>query len=1649
MHAPAGAHMTLVLLGRLGQSALAALLLRIVQVDVEAERAHLLDQDVERFRNTGLERVVAAHDRLVHLGAAGDVVRLDGEHFLQRVRCTISFERPHLHFAEPLAAELRFAAQRLLGDEAVGADRTGVDLVVHEVMELEHVDVAHRHLAIEGIAGAAVMQRHLAGMLQPGEIEHVLDVGLLGAVEYRRRNRHAVAQIAAELDQLLLAQRPDRLVVAVDLLQELLERLGVVLGVVDVHRLPDPQAQAGAGPAEMGLEDLSDVHATGDTQRIQHDIDLRAVLEERHVLDRHDLRHHALVAVAAGHLVTGLDLALHRDEDLDHLHHAGRKLVAALQLLDLVEEALLEALLRLVVLLADGLDLGHQLVVRRGELPPLRARIFFEHRAGDLGILLEALRPGDALATLQHLGQAAVDVAVEDSLLVVAVLGEPLDLLTLDGERALVLLDAVAVEHTHLDDGALHARRHPQRGVAHVGGLLAEDRAQELLLRRHRALALRRDLAAEDVTGAHLGADIDDAGFVEVLERLFRDVRDVAGDFLRPELGVARHHLELLDVDRGEDVVLDDALGEQDRVFEVVAVPRHEGDEHVAAERELAELGRGAVGDDVALLDLIAHLHQRTLVDAGILVRALELHQPVDVDAGLGRIGFLGRAHHDTGGVHLVDHAGATRRDRGAAVARHDAFHAGAHERSFRPHQRHRLALHVRAHERAVGVVILQERNQRRGHRHQLLRRHVHEIDLVGRQHLHVAGVAAHDHVLGEAPAIVDRDVRLRDRVAALLHRREILDLVGDAAVLDLAVRRLDEAVLVHPRVGGERVDQADVRTFRRLDRADAAVMGRVHVAHLEARPFAGKTAGTERREPPLVRDLGQRVGLVHELRELRGAEELAHRRRRRLGVDQVLRHHRVDIDRRHPLLDRALHAQEADAVLVLHQLADRAHAPIAEVVDVVDIALAVAKIHECTNDGNDVFLAQHPHGVGRVEVEPHVHLHPADGREVVALGIEEQRLEHVLRGVERRRLARAHHAIDVEQRVLARHVLVDIERVADIGADIDMVDVEQRQLLVAGLDQHLEILLGDLLAGLGEDFTGLRVDQILGDVMSDQLLVGHAQRLEPLLRQLARRADGELLACLQHDLAGIGVDEIVDGLVAAEAVGIEWHAPAVLLPLVRDFAVEGAQNFLGIEAERKQQRRHRDLAAAIDARMHDVLGVELDVEPGAAVRDDARREQELARRVGLALVVVEEHAGRAVHLRDDHALSAVDDEGAVVGHERDVAHVDILLLDVLDRLGAGLLVDIEHDQAQRHLERRRIGHAALAALVDVVFRRLELVLDEFEHRGVGEVRDREHGLEHGLQALVGPAAGRLLHQQELVVGRLLNLDEVRHLRDFLNFPEKFANALATDKRLRHRLFSRFVEPSGPGRLSGRPQSIATVRTGVGAHFYAIRAATEPPPRCRCPAEPAAAADMGDSGGLNPKSPVCVSPWPGTRSATAPLSVCRTLARGLRRSPGRYARRGSCGDPRVLAPAALARGFGELSCAYFTSTLAPAFSSWALTFSASSLATPSLTGLGAPSTRSLASLRPSPVMARTSLITSIFFSPAAIRTTLNSVFSSTGAAPAPPGAAATATAAAAETPHFSSSIFARSAASSTVSFERSSTIFCRSAIAHPYGFETV
>jgi hypothetical protein len=94
----------------------------------------------------------------------------------------------------------------------------------------------------------------------------------------------------------------------------------------------DLLAETARGPAKMGFEDLSDVHTRRHAQRVQHDIDRRTVFEERHVFLRQNARDNTLVPVTTGHLVARLQLALHRDEHLDHLQHARRQIITALQL---------------------------------------------------------------------------------------------------------------------------------------------------------------------------------------------------------------------------------------------------------------------------------------------------------------------------------------------------------------------------------------------------------------------------------------------------------------------------------------------------------------------------------------------------------------------------------------------------------------------------------------------------------------------------------------------------------------------------------------------------------------------------------------------------------------------------------------------------------------------------------------------------------------------------------------------------------------------------------------------------------------------------------------------------------------------------------------------------------------------------------------------------------------------------------------------------------------------------------------------------------------------------------------------------------------------------------------------------------------------
>ena len=247
---------------------------RLDQLDVQTQRLQLLDQHVEALGEARLQRVIALDDGLVHAGAAHDVVALHGEELLQRVGRAVGLHRPDLHLAEPLAAELRLAAERLLRDERVGPDRAGVDLVVHQVVELEHVHDAHGDVLVERLAGAAVEEDRLARSGQPGELERALDVGS----RPRRRTRASAmktpplpssrARLTSSSSQPLEHSRSPRR--PCRSCEELLDLVGRAL-LVD-HRL-ELAAQLVGAPAEVDLQDLPDVHAARHAERVEDEVD--------------------------------------------------------------------------------------------------------------------------------------------------------------------------------------------------------------------------------------------------------------------------------------------------------------------------------------------------------------------------------------------------------------------------------------------------------------------------------------------------------------------------------------------------------------------------------------------------------------------------------------------------------------------------------------------------------------------------------------------------------------------------------------------------------------------------------------------------------------------------------------------------------------------------------------------------------------------------------------------------------------------------------------------------------------------------------------------------------------------------------------------------------------------------------------------------------------------------------------------------------------------------------------------------------------------------------------------------------------------------------------------------------------------------------
>ena len=110
-------------------------------------------------------------------------------------------------------------------------------------------------------------------------------------------------------------------------------------------------------------------------------------------------------------------------------------------------------------------------------------------------------------------------------------------------------------------------------------------------------------------------------------------------------------------------------------------------------------------------------------------------------------------------------------------------------------------------------------------------------------------------------------------------------------------------------------------------------------------------------RERAFVAQLGERIGLVHELRELGGTKELAQGSDHRTNVDQRHRRQLLLVTNGHAFFDDALHTSQADAQLVLDQLTHRLDAAVAEVIDVIGVLDPVVNLDHTAQESDHIAL--------------------------------------------------------------------------------------------------------------------------------------------------------------------------------------------------------------------------------------------------------------------------------------------------------------------------------------------------------------------------------------------------------------------------------------------------------------------------------------------------------------------------------------------------------------------------------------------------------------------------------------------------------------------------------------------------------------------
>ena len=339
---------------------------------------------------------------------------------------------------------------------------------------------------------------------------------------------------------------------------------------------------------------------------------------------------------------------------------------------------------------------------------------------------------------------------------------------------------------------------------------------------------------------------------------------------------------------------------------------------------------------------------------------------------------------------------------------------------------------------------------------------------------------------------------------------------------------------------------------------------------------------------------LGQRVGLIHKLRELVGTEERVDNARQCLCVDQIDRGKYLVITNIHTLADSTCHTHETYRELGRELLTNGTNTAVREVVDIIDISLRVDQLDQIFDNGYHILLGQDSDCGIDIQFEFFVDTVATHIAQVVTLVREEQLLDHVASRSLIGRLRVTQLAIDINHSLLLGVAGVLLQCVVnDRIVDTRLVLLVQENGLGTAFENIFDVLLGE---------HGLTIDD-------------------------------NLITLDRNYLTGIFVNEVLDP--RAQNTCSQLAADSLLqvglcyLHLVGQ--IEDFENLLiGLEADSTEQGGYGQLLLTVDISIHHIVDVGSELDPRTLEGDDTCRVE--LRTVGMH-ALAEEYTGRTVQL--------------------------------------------------------------------------------------------------------------------------------------------------------------------------------------------------------------------------------------------------------------------------------------------------------------------------------------------------------------------------------------------------------------------------------